>query len=204
MPAKRRCGGLGPTQASAPGMMVGRFGISPLEVVIMDSAALIDRMEAQAGTVRHLVEGIPADQAVWKPDPKTWSILEVTVHLLDEEREDFRVRLGLILSDPSAEWPAIDPQGWVSERNYVSRDLQESLLSFLEERQASLVWLWGLTAPAWTTAKTHPIAGSMTAGDLLASWASHDLLHIRQLAKLHWDYVQHLAGPYASNYAGEW
>jgi len=185
-------------------MIVRRFGISPLEVDIMDSAALIDRMEAHTGMVRHLVEGVSENQAAWKPDAKVWSILEVTIHLLDEEREDFRVRLGLILSDPSTEWPAIDPQGWVTERDYARKDLQESLLSFLEERQASLVWLRGLTAPVWTTAKIHPVAGSMMAGDLLVSWASHDLLHIRQLVKLHWDYVQHLAEPYASDYAGEW
>ncbi|MEJ2666086.1 MAG: DinB family protein [Deinococcales bacterium] len=42
------------------------------------------------------------------------------------------------------------------------------------------------------------------AGDLLASWVAHDLLHVKQIAKLHYDYWSKIAQPYTVDYAGEW
>ena len=170
----------------------------------MNSDALIDRLEAQVGIIRELIQGVPSEQAAWKPSPERWSILEVAVHLLDEEREDFRVRLGLLLRDPKADWPAIDPQGWVTQREYAKRDLGETLKAFLKEREVSLAWLNGLKSSAWDNVKTHPAAGALSAGDMLASWVAHDLLHIRQLAKLHYGYVCRLAEPYSAAYAGDW
>lgn len=43
----------------------------------------------------------------------------------------------------------------------------------------------------------------MAAGDLLAAWVAHDLLHVRQLAKIHWACVRHRAEPYDVAYAGD-
>jgi hypothetical protein len=42
----------------------------------------------------------------------------------------------------------------------------------------------------------------MAAGDLLASWVAHDLLHVRQIARLRYEYVRKLAAPYGVDYAG--
>jgi hypothetical protein len=170
----------------------------------MNSEAFIAQLETSAGMIRQLVEGVSAEQAGWKFAPKRWSILEVTVHLLDEEREDFRTRLDLLLHKPSAPWPPIDPQGWVTQRGYAQRDLDQSLQDFLKERAHSVRWLRGLDSPDWTAAKKHPVAGSMTAGDMLSSWVAHDFLHIRQLARLHWEFIRHGAQPYSVAYAGDW
>ena len=51
---------------------------------------------------------------------------------------------------------------------------------------------------------THPIFGGLSAGDLLASWVAHDFLHLRQLARLQFQYASLLAEPYSTRYAGEW
>ncbi len=109
-----------------------------------------------------------------------------------------------MLRDPKADWPPIDPQGWVTQREYAKQDLGGTLKAFLKEREDSLAWLNGLKSPAWDNTKTHPVAGALSAGDMLASWVAHDLLHIRQLAKLHHDYVRRLAEPYSVAYAGDW
>jgi hypothetical protein len=170
----------------------------------MHAHDLIDRLQANAAVIERLVHGVPDRQARWRPVPERWSILDVTAHLLDEEREDFRLRLDLLLRDPTTPWPAIDPAGWVTARNYAERDLTESLSSFLDERDASIAWLRGLPSPDWETAYTHAKLGGIRAGDLLASWVGHDLLHVRQLARLHWEYLKRLTDPYAPAYAGEW
>jgi hypothetical protein len=43
--------------------------------------------------------------------------------------------------------------------------------------------------------------GAVEAKNLLASWLAHDLLHIRQITRLKYQY---LAKDYAIDYAGNW
>jgi len=170
----------------------------------MEIAKLIDRLEANTRMVRGLIEAAAEDQIIWKPDPKAWSILEVAAHLLDEEREDFRVRLGLLLEDPETDWPPINPEGWVEARAYTTWDLDETVTAWLYERANSLAWLRSLRDPAWENCRTHANGWIVSAGDMLASWAAHDVLHARQLVRLHWAYLQSLCTPFDPGYAGEW
>ncbi|MFN2179415.1 MAG: DinB family protein [Candidatus Promineifilaceae bacterium] len=153
--------------------------------------------------IRLLAQGVDDDQARWRPDADSWSILEVICHLLDEERKDFRVRLDITLHKPDETWPGIDPAGWVTEHNYNEQVLAASLQAFQEEREASLAWLKRLEAPDWEASYEAPW-GTMRAGDLLASWVAHDLLHMRQLVELHWAYNEQKVLPYSTRYAGEW
>jgi hypothetical protein len=163
----------------------------------------ISRLASNAQGIRSLVDGVTAQQAGWKPDANSWSVLEVVNHLLDEEKQDFRVRLEYTLFRPGDPWPAIDPQGWVTERAYNQRDLEESLANFLHAREDSLAWLRTLREPNWDAAYQTSL-GPLTAGDLLAAWVAHDLLHMRQLVELHWAYVQLELAPYHTFYAGDW
>jgi len=167
-------------------------------------AAARVRLAANAEAVRALASGLGADQARWRPAPEAWSLLEVVNHLLDEEREDFRARLGLVLRDPAAPWPPIDPQGWPRTRDYQSRDLAASLEAFLGERRASLDWLAGLESTSWGASHPHPSAGPIRAADLLDAWIGHDHLHLRQMNELQWQYLARDAAPGALTYAGGW
>jgi len=170
----------------------------------MNVAYFTVRLYKNLEAVQSLVRGVGEEQVRWKPVPEEWSILEVVNHLYDEEREDFRQRLDLLLHHPDRPWPDIDPEGWAVERRYNQRDLETSLNNWLEERQRSVSWLNGLSAPAWEARYEHPRAGELAAGDLLASWLAHDFLHLHQLAQLHWQYASLVANPYAVDYAGAW
>jgi hypothetical protein len=169
----------------------------------MDPDHLTSQMTHNARRIRTLVEGVSDHQARWKPDPASWSILEVVNHLLDEEREDFRAHLDLALHRPDEPWPRFDPEGWVTQRGYNERDPRESLESFLAARQESLAWLRELASPNWDATYQAPF-GRITAGDLFASWVAHDLLHMRQLVELHWAYTMLLVAPHKVDYAGSW
>ncbi len=162
------------------------------------------RLSKNVETIHSLARGVADEQARWKPAPEEWSILEVINHLYDEEREDFRTRLDLLLHHPDRPWPGIDPQGWAVERRYNDRELKKSLNSFIQERQRSISWLEGLSLPDWEACYEHPTAGKISAGNLLACWLAHDFLHIRQLTELHWKYLSLLAKPYTLDYAGPW
>ena len=156
-----------------------------------------------AETIQGLVVGVSAAEARVRPSPEAWSILEVVAHLLDEEREDFRPRLDLVLHRPAEAWARIDPAAWVTEREYNARDLARMLQAFLAERERSLAWLGSLSAPDWSREYRAPF-GPITAGDLLASWAAHDLLHTRQLLELRRARLLAHTAPFRTQYAGDW
>lgn len=169
----------------------------------MDFSRLKKLLAFNGGRIRALVEGTPVEQARWRPDAASWSILEVINHLYDEERSDFRVRLEIILHSPDQPFPPINPQGWVEERGYNARDLAASLEDFLAERRASLAWLGQLSEPDWEQTAQAPF-GPVSAGEMFAAWVAHDTLHMRQLVELHHAYVMRLVGKYSTAYAGEW
>lgn len=169
----------------------------------MESQILYRELAAGIEIVDRLVAGITLAEARFKPSPDSWSILEVICHLYDEEREDFRQRLDIILHRPAEKWPPIDPVGWVVARKYNERDLVEMAANFVAERRRSLAWLEGLSAPNWESEYSAPF-GIMKAGDMLGSWVAHDQLHFRQLVELRRARVLQLVTPYAVHYAGDW
>ena len=169
----------------------------------MDVQHVTTRMAESAAAIEALVSGLGNSQTRWRPDPDSWSVLEVVNHLWDEEREDFRLRIDYTLHQPGETWPPIDPAGWVTARRYNERDLAESLDGFLSARDDSLAWLRTLHSPDWAATYQAPW-GEITAGDLLASWVAHDLLHLRQLVELRWSITTRELEPHGVIYAGEW
>lgn len=170
----------------------------------MDTQFCIAEMKQNARVIARAVETVSPKQARWKPAADEWSILEVVNHLYDEERRDFRVRIDHVLNRAGEPWPAIDPAGWVTAEKYNERMLAPSLENFIAERQSSLAWLATLTNVDWTTEGNAPWGGTIRAGDLLAAWTAHDLLHLRQINELHYLYLKTVVQPYGLAYAGDW
>jgi hypothetical protein len=168
----------------------------------MNPRQIIAHLQLNRGVFELLFNYLSEEQARWRPAAERWSLLEVINHLYDEEREDFRQRLRLVLTDPDAPWPPIDPEGWVVQRGYNERDLSESLQNFLDERGASLVWLEALDSPDWHATHHHPNMGPLSAEQLLANWLAHDLFHIRQVSDLHFADLARRAAPLSLAYSG--
>lgn len=169
----------------------------------MNVQEMIRILRAQGLAISALVRGLTADQARWKPTPESWSVLEVLNHLVDEEIYDFRARVNHILYTPDQDWPEIDPGGWVTQRHYNEQDLDETLIRFEAEREKSLTWLADLGALDLNRTITWDW-GTLSAGDFLASWLAHDLLHLRQLVELRYQITSAGCQPYQVDYAGKW
>jgi len=167
----------------------------------MDIKIYIQSLKNSAKKIDVMLSEISTEQALWKPEPTKWSALEVINHLYDEECDDFRKRLDLTLHDPEQEWPGIDPEGWVSLHNYRQKNFQNSKKKFISERNKSIQWLQSLSSPQLEREYNHPIIGKLSAGDLLAAWAAHDYLHLRQLANLQVSYLDKMAKPFSIRYA---
>ena len=169
--------------------------------VPLQSLAL-ERLRRSADAIAPLVRSLPLEAARWKPSPERWSVLEVVCHLGDEEVDDFRHRIASTLRVPAAEWPPIEPSRWAVERRYNEQPLGPALARFLNERAASLQWLAAQREAKWDNAYQHPQAGPLSARVLLANWMAHDLLHLRQLARLQYEALATRGEKL--DYAGPW
>jgi hypothetical protein len=171
----------------------------------MNPTSLVDRLERFPEVLTGLVAMVTPEQARFKPPSGAWSILEIVAHLADEEVEDFGTRVRLMLENPAAAWPGIDPEGVAKARKYNEMDLPATMERFVRERRASVAWLRSLESPNWEVSVTRSF-GPIRAGDLLVAWAAHDALHIRQIAKRLYELAAEDGKPegYMARYAGEW
>lgn len=173
----------------------------------MNPNVFVDRLE-RFGRALPVAAVVAAAQARWKPPGGAWSILEIVCHLADEEVEDFRTRVRLTLKEPGTPWPPIDPEGWAVARRYNEQDLDAQIARFAREREASVRWLRGEIAAGadWARECVHPRMGPIAAGTLLVSWAAHDALHMRQIAKRLYELaeLEGAADGFVARYAGEW
>lgn len=169
----------------------------------MNLGAILARMARFPDVLDALLAGVSDDGARWRPDGEGWSLVEIVDHLVDEEEVDFGPRLRVVLEDPSRDFEPIDPEGAVASRRDQERDLRSALASFRALRGASVAWLGSLEDADWDAEKQHPHIGTLSAGDLLASWADHDALHLRQLAHRLHRLAERDSG-YDVSYAGGW
>ena len=167
----------------------------------MNAKEIIGQLERNAETFSALVAGIGSEEALWKPAEDKWSVLDVINHLADEERVDFRQRLDLTLHTPEQDWPGIDPENGVKDVRYTQRGLADALADFREERSHSVQWLRSLENPDWDSTHRHPHFEPIDAGTLLASWLAHDYLHIQQIVRLRYSWLEQHVGPYSLAYA---
>lgn len=169
----------------------------------MNYGAIISQLKSNKLVFENHFKGLNQQQYDWRPAPDKWSFLEVLCHLNDEEVEDFRARVKHVLETPDAPMPPIDPVGWVTERKYAERDFFERLNAFIDERQKSIDWLESLENPSWTNVFHHSILGPMSAQKFLANWLAHDLLHLRQIGRMKYQYLQEISDEDLT-YAGNW
>jgi hypothetical protein len=164
---------------------------------------LYQELKNSTEMIRALVLDITQEEAQIKPTPESWSILEVTCHLYDLEREDFREHLDFILHRQHEEYHAIDPQAWITERKYNQLDFAEMQKQFFAERQKSLDWLREIAGSDWDITYTSQY-GSVSAGEMFACWVAHDNLHLRQFVELRRARIESITKPYPIEYAGDW
>jgi hypothetical protein len=142
---------------------------------------LIDDHARYPTILLNLIQGSAEEILRSRETPERWSPLEILAHLRDEEIEDFRPRAQAAFEGREIT-KSIRPQEWVIERRYNEMDPGAVFLDFSRERADSCVWLNTLTPADLDRSISHPKIGTMRAGDFIAAWRVHDLLHLRQLS----------------------
>jgi hypothetical protein len=132
-----------------------------------------------------LLRGLPEAWVHENEGPDTWSSFDVVGHLIEAEETNWIPRARHLLAHgEAAVFPPFDRFGFVAK--VPGRRMADLLEAFRAARAESLRSLDGLRlAPADLERRgRHPDFGPVTLGQLLATWALHDLNHLGQVVDL--------------------
>ncbi len=141
-------------------------------------------LSSTTATFRSLVTGAPDSALDFVEAPGAWTPLQVLCHVTDGEVTDWMPRLDLILSPgESRTFTPFDREAGF--RVYAGWSTEQVLVEFARLRAANLARLGALDLRDSDLQRTgvHPELGVVTAAQLLACWAMHDLAHIAQISR---------------------
>ncbi len=148
-------------------------------------AEITDVLSRTPAVLTALLTGNGKDVLAHRVTPGSFSPLDVLGHLIHGERTDWVPRIKLILESGAAvPFVAFDRRGF--EEAILGRGAEELLVELTSLRQANLGYLAGLrlSSERLSLAGRHPELGRVTLGQLLATWAAHDLDHVDQVVRV--------------------
>ncbi len=166
------------------------------EPTLDELLALLERTPA---TLRALLSGLPAAWLTHREREGTWNATEIVGHLVHGERTDWLPRVRMILTTgDSLPFPPFQREAHREAAQPTINDLDAQLATFAALRAESLraVRALALTPADLARRGLHPVFGPVTLGQLLSSWAAHDLTHLHQLSRLLADRTRKAVGPW--------
>jgi len=152
-----------------------------VEPELSDIVAVLERTPS---VLRALLQGLPEPWLGKHEGPDAFAPREVVGHLVHGEKTDWIPRLRVILAHGAAQpFERFDRQGYRDADRVPVAVLLDELETL---RRASLEALAqsGLTRADLAREGRHPELGPVTLGQLLATWAVHDLNHIGQIVRV--------------------
>ena len=115
----------------------------------------------------------------------SWSAFDIVGHLIHGERTDWIPRARIILEHGESR-PFDRFDRLAQERESQGKSLPQLLDEFASARSESLANLRAMNLGPQDLAKRgrHPVLGSVTLSQLLATWAGHDLTHLHQASRV--------------------
>ncbi len=160
-----------------------------------DTIALLNRTPA---TLNVLLRDLPRTWTTQNEGENTWNAFDVVAHLVHCEATDWMPRARMVLR--SGENETFEPFDRSGHQHY-SRDksLDQLLDEFARLRSENLSELLALNLRQEDLAKRgkHPVFGSVTLSELLATWVTHDLNHLHQLARVMAHQYRGTVGPWS-------
>jgi hypothetical protein len=115
--------------------------------------------------------------------PEKWSVIEVAQHMADSELVgSFRFRMVLAHDRPNL--PGYDQDAWVGRLHYRDVRLADALADFATLRAANLRLFAAATPADLERVMLHSERGAESLGYMRRMYAGHDLVHLRQIARI--------------------
>ena len=161
---------------------------------LQDTVAMLERTPRVLGP---LLADLSQEWIAGTEGPDTFSPFEVLGHLIHGERTDWIPRARMILAQrPGSRFEPFDRFGHRAESE--GKPLGELLDVFRALRGDNLATLrsWRLDEAQLALRGEHPDLGSVTLGQLLATWAVHDLTHLAQITRTMARQYRDVIGPW--------
>jgi DinB superfamily len=158
---------------------------------------ITDVLSRTPAVLTALLAGMGSDLLTHRAAPDSFSPMDVLGHLIHGEKTDWVPRIKLILATgDTVPFMAFDRRGF--EEAIRGRSAEDLLVELTALRQANLKYLAGLRLASGqlSLAGRHPELGRVTLGQLLATWAAHDLNHVDQVARVVCDRYAEAVGPW--------
>jgi uncharacterized damage-inducible protein DinB len=136
-------------------------------------------------TLQSLLSNLSNDWVYCNEGSNTWSAFDVVGHLIHCEKADWIPRLNIILGD--ADNKTFDSfDRFAQFENSKGKTMRNLLETFQQLRNKNLEYLKSLQLSDNELSLTgnHPAFGEVSAKELLATWTTHDLGHIVQIARV--------------------
>jgi hypothetical protein len=160
------------TQAYVAALLQTLGSRDPLEVLAETPTAL-----------RRAVAGLAPEQEAMPERPGKWSVRQVVQHLADSELVGgFRFRM--VLAHDAPELPGYDQDLWAQRLSYQDTDMADALHEFSTLRQSTLRLLRRATPEDLQRVMRHAERGQETLAHMIKLYAAHDLVHLRQIARI--------------------
>ena len=165
-----------------------------MEQNLSDTIALLERTPAALAS---LLRGLPDSWTQRNEGGDSWSAFDIVGHLIHGEKTDWLPRTRRILGSGESK-PFDKFDRFAQQRESRGKTLPQLLDEFVQLRKQSLDSLRALNLQPADLAKkgTHPALGTVTLGQLLASWPVHDLTHLHQLSRVMAHQYRGLLGPW--------
>jgi hypothetical protein len=140
-------------------------------------------LRGTAAELRAAVKGVPARVLSTPEKPGKWSMLHVVQHLADTEMVGgFRWRM--ILAEDRPKLQGYDQDLWAERLRYSESDPDTALAQFEALRRANLVLLERTSPRERERVGLHAERGEESVGHMIRMYAGHDVVHLRQLARV--------------------
>jgi hypothetical protein len=171
------------------------------EISLAEATALLTRTPA---TLNAQLRGLPSiwvrrNEGPYNQERDSWSAFDLVGHLIVGERTDWMPRVRVILE--SGEARPFDPfDRFAQLKEGQDKSLEQLLDDFVRLRGESLAALQALNLQPEDLRRKgkHPALGTVTLGELLATWVVHDLTHLHQLARVMAHQYRDAVGPWAA------
>ena len=162
---------------------------------LKDAVAVLERTPASLSA---LLDGLPEIWVTATEGEGTWSPNDVIGHLIHGERTDWIPRARHILAGETRPFESFDRLAQFTESQ--GKSLGQLLEIFADLRRENVAALVGmnLTETDLERKGLHPELGSVTLGELLATWVAHDLDHIGQIARTMAKVYKDATGPWSA------
>jgi len=159
----------------------------------------IQLLRSTPDTLWVMLASLPEEWTSSNEGPETWSPFDVVGHLIHGDKTDWMPRTRIILE--LGEDKVFEPfDRFAQLEDSKGKSLTELLDEFADLRAENLEALEDMQLTAQDMERTgqHPEFGKVTLGQMLATWATHDLSHIAQISRVMSKQYKDEVGPWSA------